>query len=527
MVIDENGNNEINKIERVLLCVQFPVHDDWPPLSNRVLASYIVENTPEGMFDVEVIDFNGQNSVYHIVSEIKKYNPDILGISCYIWNYLSSLQLVDKVHEEMPHTAIVLGGPQLCLDNEDYEILFKEHPAINAVINGEGEKAFLNWLLQPKEKRPMGNVIIDGEPLTDIEKINLSPYECFPPEKNKYAKYCVELSRGCVRNCNFCFGAARNKKSVKHYSTDKIKRDLEFVISQDAKLITWLTSAINRNKQELYEFVEMLESYGISQSIEHVFSIDYLVLSENDLELLGKINCSCDIGLQSLSLDVSRLSNRPLNLEKMEWAIKKLSDKGIKYSVDIMLGLPGETLESFKRTFDYAYNLGVKLSIMPFSVLPGSDFYKRRKELGLIYDPKTFVIKKTSTMSKDDIKKAISYVLKHEQKICDFSPDADENLVNKTIKGTKGDRIDHEDDTNFKPKPVIDRDLLKNVLASAMAFLGRMDVKVESVKGLKWGDEHALEFTVSIDSETKFILIFFSPESEKNVSKKQNGLKLR
>jgi len=95
-----------------------------------------------------------------------------------------------------------------------------------------------------------------------------------------------------------------------------------------------------------------------------------------------------EIGLQSTNPKALKLMNRPTDLRRFVEGVQRLKTRGITPSIDLIIGLPGDDLQGFRRSVDFVADHGLQddVQIFPLSVLPGTDFRRRHRELGLVFE---------------------------------------------------------------------------------------------------------------------------------------------
>ena len=159
----------------------------------------------------EILEFTTKADGAHVVAEVAKRGPAIIGIGVYIWNVHYVEGLVARIRAEIPTATVVLGGPEVSHEwqGQRLELL------ADYVVQGEGEVAFreLCGSLLSGE-RPDGQVIVGGTPpMSDLEL----PYRLYTDEDIANRVIYVEASRGCPYRCEFCLS-----------SLDKRVRDVDF-----------------------------------------------------------------------------------------------------------------------------------------------------------------------------------------------------------------------------------------------------------------------------------------------------------
>ena len=101
------------------------------------------QDEPGCSMQVEIAEYTINNQMELILEDIYRRKPDMVGISCYIWNIAYALDLVRDIHKVLPEADIWLGGPEVSYHAEAF---LKEEPAVDLVMMGEGEITFAHFL---------------------------------------------------------------------------------------------------------------------------------------------------------------------------------------------------------------------------------------------------------------------------------------------------------------------------------------------------------------------------------------------
>ena len=113
-----------------------------------------------------------------------------------------------------------------------------------------------------------------------------------------------------------------------------------------------------------------------------------------------------EIGLQSVDPHAQALMGRKINLRRFERGARAMRDAGIAVRVDLILGLPGDTVDSVRRSIDFLHRSGLYSAAQVFnlSILPGTAFRQEAEALGLKYQPRPpYYVLQTPTLSLEDM----------------------------------------------------------------------------------------------------------------------------
>lgn len=326
--------------------------------------------------DTKVIDLYLDEPFGDQVELILSLKPDVLGLSVYLWNRQESLELIEAVKASRPDTLILVGGseptgnPQAFLDNEH----------IDHVFTGEAERAsvaLFDHLLTGRDLQEPA-----GEPALDSLA---SPYLSGAIDLRGRTGVLLELSRGCPFSCAFCF-ESRGRRSLRRFSPERVEKELALFVASGIQEVFILDPTFNFHKEIAKE--NLRRFYTIAPELHYSLEARAEFLDDELADLFSQLYCTLQIGLQSTNPKALKLIGRTFDPELFSQKILLLHQRQIPYGFDLIYGLPGDSLEDFKRSIDFVFSLAPNhIDIFPLAVLPGTELYERAGELGLEYDP--------------------------------------------------------------------------------------------------------------------------------------------
>ncbi|MFW9805234.1 MAG: TIGR04013 family B12-binding domain/radical SAM domain-containing protein [Candidatus Thorarchaeota archaeon] len=299
---------------------------------------------------------------------------------------------VKEVRKRFGNSVIVVGGGPHA-SARPLELL---ESGFDYVIIGEGEKTFpeLLWYIMndmdPSEIRGVVDKSSQECPIPrDLVPVDLNEQPPFALGMNIVGP--IEVTRGCPYSCKFCCtpfltgGRVRNRsvESVVNWLTQAVKRsgfDRTWFLSPNALSYGGRGRAVEEEKLE-----KLLSAVTRIEGLEEVFfgsfpsEVRPEFVSRRILEMMKSYvaNKTLQIGLQSSSNRVLKLSNRHHSVEEGMNAINIAIDSGFVPHVDMIFGLPGETKKEMHESIDLCYSLaemGAKTHGHVFMPLPGSTF---------------------------------------------------------------------------------------------------------------------------------------------------------
>ncbi|MCL2662323.1 MAG: B12-binding domain-containing radical SAM protein [Oscillospiraceae bacterium] len=319
--------------------------------------------------DVSVIEATINQSCTDIAHRVTEHEPDVIGISSYIWNAAIMPKLLMLLRECLPDSTIVLGGPEA-----SYNMDFWLESGADFVLQGEGEFVFPRFL----------DAVV-GETTRTVPLYPVNPYTTqYLDALNGRLAY-IETSRGCPFKCSFCLSAG---SEVKYFPLETIKSQILTLSKSSAKTIKFVDRTFNCNAArtcELFEFIIEMDTTCRFHFEVAADLFDEKMLSFLEIAPPGRLQF--EIGLQSFHEPVLKASSRQMDLKKAEKNIRTLMKmQNIHIHIDLIAGLPFETIEDFKDSFDRAYTLDTHILQLGFlKLLHGSELRTQAEDFGLKY----------------------------------------------------------------------------------------------------------------------------------------------
>ena len=309
---------------------------------------------------------------------------DVYGFSCYIWNIEQTLYVCQKLKEKTG-AKIILGGPEVAYRASD---VLKKHDFVDFVLSGEGEFNFPKLIDTLNEQGDFA--LVDGLTYRDengVLTVLEKEYTITPP--NPYCKeffdslhdrICyIETSRGCPYRCAFCLSGRCSP--LRFFDIEKVKENIILLANSGTKTIKFVDRTFNANYRRANEILQFIkENYGTKIPVGVCFHFEIAgdILHDDTLAILKEMpyrSVQLEIGMQSFNEETLRIINRKTDTKKLIKNIKKLLECGnMHIHIDLIAGLTGEDLSSFKNSFNIGYNLHAHMLQMGFlKLLYGSD----------------------------------------------------------------------------------------------------------------------------------------------------------
>lgn len=327
-------------------------------------------------------------------------NPYLMAFSSYMWNIDYNLDLAIAVKEKYPDCIIVFGGPTVPDDTE----YLGEYPFIDILIHGEGEKPFygiLSTLLSDGDLSEVSDISFrrDGKNIkTSKGETEIKVIDYPSPYTEGYFDYIVndkqyegiqfeavlETTRGCPYNCAYCSWGGKDK-SFRKFPLQRVHSDLDWMAKNKIAFCMCADGnfgILDRDEGIADYVVELKKKYGYPEKFETIAAKNKDDLSfriNSKLEKVG-LNRGVSVAVQSMTPEVLKnIGRENMEISKLAEQLKRYRNSGMYTYTDIILGLPGETLESFCKSVFDVMEAGQHCSINIFRLeyLPNTKMYTK------------------------------------------------------------------------------------------------------------------------------------------------------
>lgn len=413
------------------------------PYAVGVLSSYALQfEDISSKYELAGIIFK-EDTTEDVMSAIK--NPAIVGFSNYFWNYEYNLEQAKNIKEEYPECKIVFGGHQVSRDSD----FLHKYSFIDILIFGEGEIPFTRILRALDKNENLGNIpnisfrnemgeIIKTEDKAEGVENYPSPYltGIFDkllnvPEGMEFNAQ-LETNRGCPYHCSFCDWCDYDLP-MRQFPMERVKKDLEWISEHKISYCMCVDSnfGLFERDEEIAEFAVSLkkkngfpDKFGAcfaKNKTNRIFTINKMF---NDVGMSKGVS----LAFQSMSETVlENISRKNMNKDKLSEQLELYHKAGIPTYTELILGLPGETLESFSEGICELLERGqhdsinvFRCEVYPNSTLSNKDYMKKFgiktaiNKLNInhcaisnaVFSGGLEYIIETSTMSAEDLVKA-------------------------------------------------------------------------------------------------------------------------
>ena len=309
---------------------------------------YLYANLGELQPRCQIIESTIKENPRNLIEKVLAHKPRIVGFSVYIWNTLETLESIMLLKKVSPETIIVLGGPEISYETETQEHL----KWADYVIKGEADFSFREFCLDilVRGTRPEKQIITSELP--DISKIVL-PYSLYSDSDIRNRVIYVEASRGCPYKCEYCLSSL--DKSVRNFDLELFLSEMKTLLERGVRCFKFVDRTFNLSPTSSTRILRFfLEHIELGLFLHFELVPDRLPTEIRDLiKLFPSGSLQFEVGIQTLNPIVAKNISRNNNLEKVAENFSFIREHTeVHTHADLIVGLPGETFDSFAAGFD-------------------------------------------------------------------------------------------------------------------------------------------------------------------------------
>lgn len=364
--------------------------------SSLALPALHAQMTEDTSVKWEVVSATINENIGMIADAIYQHRPDILAATTWLFNHEQLLHITARVKALLPHSCLILGGPEFLGDNEEF---LRKNPFVDCVFRGEGEEAFPQWLACWKQPDKWNTIpglcyLTPDKEYKDNGIARVSNFAGLAaPEESCFFNWSkpfvqLETTRGCFNTCAFCVSGG--EKPVRTLSIDTIRQRLQLIHLHGIKNVRVLDRTFNYNPRRAKELLQLFLEF--SPDICFHLEMHPALLSEElkeELKQLPEGLLHLEAGIQSLREPVLLKSRRMGKLSDALEGLQFLSAlSNMETHADLIAGLPLYHLhEIFEDVRTLAGYEAGEIQLESLKLLPGTEMRRRAEELGIRYSP--------------------------------------------------------------------------------------------------------------------------------------------
>ncbi|MET7569323.1 radical SAM protein [Streptomyces sp. NPDC005492] len=374
-----------------------------------------------------------RENVDHVARRFR--DPRVLGISCYIWNWEYSRALARAVRSAHPDCLIVMGGPQVPLDSKEF---FKLNPFVDILVHHEGEFAFADILRESLLPDPDYSKISGLSVRTqNSECIRTSAREAVKDVNQLASPYLAgtfdalidlpyrwnashETNRGCPYSCTFCDWGSAVFTKLRHFDDDRLMKELDWFGRHRIEILYNCDANFGIVPRDIglsKKLAEVRTDYGYPVQFRPSFAKKSGPAVFEIAKVLQEVGLQRGITLsmQSMSDDcLTVIKRRNIKQDNLTELLNLYRSHGMPTYTELILGLPGETLESFRQGVSRLFGAGQHEGLLIYlcELLPNSEMATLHyRTLHSIRTTRLPMLLGYATPSADDIQEYFDVVI--------------------------------------------------------------------------------------------------------------------
>jgi radical SAM superfamily enzyme YgiQ (UPF0313 family) len=353
--------------------------------------------------------------------------------SNYVWNHDENMRLSAVVKQVNPQNVTIHGGPNTPKYGPDVERFFREHPHVDVAVHGEGEQTFAELLAAlrghvgdgPPDLAPLDDVaglsyrgrstVVTTGSRDRVTDLNVIPsailtglFDGFIPA-GPLGGVALETNRGCPYGCTFCDWGSATLSRIRKFDLDRIFAELEWCARNQVQTVGIADAnfgVFERDVEIAEKIAELKATYGYPKNIGNNYAKNTVKHLSKIIEIFTEAGIVAEGKMSMQSFDDETLAiirRKNIKVEKYDELAVEFRRNRLPLSVDLMLGLPGSTPETFKNDLQACVDRDVRALIQPTMLLPNSPMNEPeyRAEHGIVAQPGEYV-QETASYTRDE-----------------------------------------------------------------------------------------------------------------------------
>ncbi|MFD0691999.1 KedN5 family methylcobalamin-dependent radical SAM C-methyltransferase [Actinomadura fibrosa] len=384
--------------------------ESMPLASGYLKAAALADATVRESAEITIFNYRGGTTLTQMANDIFTDGPpDVLACSVLGWNYRTFGALAETFRQLNPEGWVVFGGTHVANQGERSFAMF---PAVDVIVNGEGELAFRELLTQRLaggSPRDLGNVkgisfrdrlgaVVTTDPRDRIDDLDIIPSPALsgaveltrPDGSFRYDVALMETNRGCPYKCSFCYWGGAVGQRIRAFSRERLRRELELYASLKVHTICLCDANFGLmpiDEEFVDDVIEIRERTGYPRALESSWAKNKSKVFYSIVRKMkdAGLRSSFTLALQTLNDETLRLMNRK-NMKVNEWEdlVAWLGAEELECYAELIWGAPGETVETFLAGYDRLSQYVSRIAVYPILLLPNTEYTEKREQFGIV-----------------------------------------------------------------------------------------------------------------------------------------------
>lgn len=310
---------------------------------------------------------------WNTISKIDWHNMDYIAVSCYVWSYRQSLSLMKWIKKIGIKGKIIAGGYQINVLNK--EALNALYPDADNFILGYAEQALYETLIT-------NNTPVILQSKVDFGQIPSPFCNGIIPIDKSVSRIRLETKRGCPYQCTFCAQHDLDQRKVYYYLEQRLLPELSYLSKFSPERISVTDPVFNMGNSYI-QYLQAINQLGMKGVFNFQVRPEIIAQKKDELflDLIAETGSEIELGLQTFDEEVNVVIKRRNNYQAIDHTLHALLDRGIKFGISLIYGLPKQTLKSFENDINKLKQMGItNVVAYPLMFLPGTEMYNQRHQ---------------------------------------------------------------------------------------------------------------------------------------------------
>ena len=370
-----------------------------PPLGLLSIAAYLEKNG----ITTDIIDcYAHPNSGRKIPDYLRGKKPGYIGMTCTTSTFHDSVRIAKMAKEILPGIRSVFGGSHISALREK---ILEDYPDVDFSVVGEGEKCVETLIKAGTDSKALseipglvyrenGDINFTGfrENQIDLDSLPFPAYEKLQGYPHAYKlpifnypstpNTTCNSSRGCPYACSYCDRSVF-RRSFRYNSAKYLYEHMNYLKERfGIKHINFYDDQFTFNRKRVEEFCRMMMDNHLNMTFNCAVRAEHVDFEL--MKLMKRAGCwMMSLGIESGDPKLLAKHRQNADLDMLADTIRNIKRAGIRTKGLLMMGLPGESEESIKRSMDYVFSLPIDdFNLAKFTPFPGSPLYKNIHDLG-------------------------------------------------------------------------------------------------------------------------------------------------
>lgn len=381
-----------------------------PLAAGYLKAMVLTDEELDRAFEVTIYSFAGYESIPELIKALYEDGaPDLVAFSVLGWNIRTAESLSAVYRQLRPDGWVVWGGNHVSGQGDR---ILRQNLDLDVIVNGEGELTWaclLREILHGASRHELAHIdglsfrTASGEIVTTKARPRIENLDEIPSPfltgaipltgadgRPLYSDALMETNRGCPYSCAFCYWGGAIGQRVRRFSTERLAKEVELVASAGYARLSLCDAnfgMLPEDERFLEVCIEAKKRHGYPQYFFTSWAKNKSQAFHRILRRMAqaRLTSTFNVALQTLSTPALKLMNRQnMRLNQWEPLVEQLKLDGLDLYAELIWGTPGDDKDSFLAAYDRLAASVPQVAVYPLLIMPNTDYWNRKKELGLI-----------------------------------------------------------------------------------------------------------------------------------------------